>query len=368
MAGGECAAASILMRVAGRLRLLLRFAALAWRYWAAVYPLICGELRQWRARAGTIPDPDLRRLAFEAHQGKRRNLEGAAAFAVFAPAARARWLVRALVGFQAAYDYVDVLSEQRSCDTIASGYRLHLTLVAALRPGSSPPHPYAHHPTDQDGDYLSRFIEACGAALAQLPSYHLTEGHAREGARRIAVYQGLNSWGDGGDHLAYARWAAEETPEGSGLHWWETGAAAGSSLSVFAAIAAGAEDALLPEDADRIDCVYFPWAGALHTLLDSLIDHPSDRREGQHSLIEHYGSPEETAARMQAIAQRSIGDARALHGGEAHAMIVAAMSCFYLTAPEASMAHARRARDLIIEAIGELSGPTLLVMRARQLL
>lgn len=368
MAGGKRGAARIALRVAGHLRLIWAFLGLASRYWVSVYPLIRQELRQWRLRAGAVPDPGLRELAFEAQRGKRRNLEGAAAFAVLVPAARARGVVRALVGFQAAYDYVDVLSEQPSGDTIASGYRLHLTLIAALRPGSAARDPYAHHPAGRDGGYLQRFVEACGEALGALPSYGATAAHAVEGARRIAVYQGLNNWGQGGDHRAYARWAAEETPAYSGLRWWETGAAAGSSLSVFAAIASAAQDGLTAAEAERIDGAYFPWIGALHTLLDSLVDHPSDVLEGEHSLVGHYTSPEEAARRMQEIARRSIDDALSLEGGGAHAMILAAMSCFYLTAPEAKMAHSQLARDLVLEALGELAGPTLVVMRLRQLL
>lgn len=364
---GGCGATQVGVLLVRRSALAWRFAAIARRYWLTVYPLIRAELRRWRSRAAAIPDPELRELAFEAHTGKRGNLEGAAAFAVFAPASRVSAVVRSLVAFQAAYDYVDVLSEQPSSDTIASGYRLHLALIDALQPCGRCIDHYAHHPVREDGGYLRSFIATCGAAVDRLPSYGLTARNAREGARRIAVYQGLNNWGDGGDHRAYARWADEETPEGTGLKWWETGAAAGSSLSVFAAIAAAADERLRAPEALSIDRAYFPWIGSLHTLLDSLVDHVADVREGQHSLIEHYGSPQEAAHRMQEIAERSIGAARRLPGGDGHAMIVAAMSCFYLVAPEAHLPDVDGARIGIVAAIGDLAAPTLMVMRARRL-
>lgn len=365
----EAARAAALRRCCKHLRrfaLLRRFLAVAGRYWLSAYPVIKMELRHWRARAGAIPDPDLRSCAFDAHGGKRGNLEGAAAFAVFVPPQLAVCLTRALVAFQGAYDYVDVLSEQDSEDTVAGGYRLHLTLVAALRPGQPRADGYAHHPVDQDAGYLRAFTDACRAAIDRLPSYAATAEHAVEGARRIAVYQGLNNWSDGGGPAEYARWAAEETPAATGLAWWETGAAAGSSLSIFAAMAAAADARVGPEEAAAIDAAYFPWIGALHTLLDSLVDYPVDVREGHHSLVGHYGGAQETAAGMAHIAEASIGRARELPNAGAHEMLLAAMSCFYLVAPEASLEHAAAARSMIAQAIGDLAGPTMAIMRVRE--
>lgn len=365
-AAGSTAAARRQRAWPGHVAQMCSFLVVAWRYWVGIYPVIAGELRQWRARAGAIPDPSLRALAFEAHGTKRGNLEGAAAFAVFVPRRFRRAVGGALVAFQGAYDYVDVLSEQQSEDSVASGYRLHLTLVAALMPGGGPADGYAHHCRDGDSGYLRAFVGACRADVDRLPSYGAARSHAIEGARRIAVYQGLNNWGEGGGPREYARWATEETPRGTGLRWWETGAAAGSSLSIFAAIGAAADRLLDISQAAAIDAAYFPWIGALHTLLDSLVDHPADVWAGYHSLVGHYQEPEEVAARMRAIAERAMKDASALARPQAHTMLLAAMSCFYLVAPEASLPYAAPARDAIVVAIGDLAGPTMAIMRARQ--
>lgn len=365
-AAGSTAAARHFTAWQERVALLCGFLAVAWRYWVCIYPVIAGELRQWRARAGAIPDPSLRALAFEAHGTKRGNLEGAAAFAVFVPRRFRRVVASALVAFQGAYDYVDVLSEQISEDRIASGYRLHLALIAALSPGGGRTDGYAHHPADGDAGYLQAFVDGCRGAVARLPSYRATQKHALEGARRIAVYQGLNNWGKGGGPQEYARWAAEETPAGSDLRWWETGAAAGSSLSVFAAIGAASERQVDVLAAAAIDAAYFPWIGALHTLLDSLVDHPIDVSAGHHSLVGHYGSATEVARHMGEIAKRAVREASALPRSRAHTMLLAAMSCFYLVAPEALLPYAVPACAAIEAAIGDLAGPTMAIMRARQ--
>ena len=41
-------------------------------------------------------------------------------------------------------------------------------------------------------------------------------------------------------------------------------------------------------DAREIDRAYFPWIGALHTLLDSLVDRHEDRESGRPSLLSYY--------------------------------------------------------------------------------
>ena len=75
-------------------------------------------------------------------------------------------------------------------------------------------------------------------------------------------------------------------------------------MAVFALIAA-ASRGLLPGEAPNIEHAYFPWIGALHTLLDSLIDRPEDLASGQHSLVAHYSSAQATAERMRFITQEA---------------------------------------------------------------
>jgi hypothetical protein len=62
------------------------------RYGFSILPGVTRELAHWRALAGEIPDPALRRLALRALD-KRGNMQGAALFAVLAPAPAAarRW-------------------------------------------------------------------------------------------------------------------------------------------------------------------------------------------------------------------------------------------------------------------------------------
>ncbi len=340
------------------------FALAAERYWLQVYPLVRHELGSWQRRASQIPDPALRKIALEVQRSKRGNLEGAAAFAVLAPPNRRASVVRASLALQAIYDYADTLMEQPHSDPIANARQLHLALQLALREPEAPHRDYyAHNPTRDDNHYLRGLIDACRTALASLPSYDIARELIQRNVERIIRYQVLID-----RPVEFAAWAARETPHDIDLRWWETGAACGSSMAVFALIAAAANRNLQPSEAARIESAYFPWIGALHTLLDSLIDRPEDLASGQHSLVGHYRSAQATAKRMRHIALEASRRVQTLPGGLSHAMILAGMAGQYLSSPAASLPYARPARKGIIDAMGQLGAPTMAIFRARELL
>jgi tetraprenyl-beta-curcumene synthase len=353
-----------------RLALALAFLDAALRYWLTVFPRATREIRQWQRRAAKIPDPTLRGLGIDSLR-ERSNIEGAAAFAAFAPRAHRGAVVRALVAFQAAYNYADLLSEQPHEDAIANGRRLHEALPAALEvtpdPDASQLDYYALHPQSDDGGYLRELVSAARAALSTLPSFPIVAASARTAAGRIVVFQSLNVGTEQGDHVALAEWSRERTPAGTGLQWWEVAAAAGSSLGVLALIAAAAEDCLQPREATALDRAYFPWIGALHSLLDNIVDRKEDVRTNQPSLVSHYSSPAHAAARMRMLAVESVDHARALPHGRRHLLILAAMAGNYLSNPEANTPEVSDVAHSVLDTIGDLAGPTLLVFRLRRL-
>jgi tetraprenyl-beta-curcumene synthase len=342
------------------------FVGAASTYWLGVFPHVNREIRDWRERAAGIPDPLLRRLALSTQSGERGNLEGAAAFAVLAPREHRSAVVRAVVAFQAVYDYVDTLAELPSPDPVATGHRLHLALLAALDPGR-PRVDYLQAAArgQHGGDYVGEMVETCRESLATLPSYPAVREQALEAAGRMLVYQSLNHGGDADDHEALKEWAARLTPAGSGLCWWETAAGAASSMSVFALIAAAADAGLEECEAKAIHDAYFPWIGSLHVLLDSLVDYAADLRSGDHSLVEHYGCPLELARRLQAIAERALAGTTLVAQGPRHAAILAAMASFYLASPSAGSPLAGPAGERVLETMGMLATPTMAVLKAR---
>jgi tetraprenyl-beta-curcumene synthase len=343
------------------------FARTVVRYLLLVLPSARRELAHWRTRAAEIPDANLRRTASRAFE-KRGNIEGAALFATLAPAVHRRGTIRAMVAFQTAYNYLDALSELPSEDPVANGYQLHQALVIALQPGAAHPDYYAHNPDRGDGGYLVAILDACRDAVAGLPSYSLLTHTLQEAAARIVDFQALNLSEDQGGHDALERWAREATPAASGLEWWETAAGAGSSLAVYALILAAATDPHLGGwDAREIDRAYFPWIGALHTLLDSLVDRREDREGGRRCLLNYYRDPTEEATRLAGLAIAARDPIARLPNPQTHRAIVTAMCSYYLSAPECHTVEAEMITRALTRAMGRSLNVAIVMFRARRL-
>jgi tetraprenyl-beta-curcumene synthase len=361
-----------------RAALAATFAHAALSYWVTVFPRVCLHIARWKRLARRIPDPVLRQLALAALVEKRGNIEGAAAFAAFAPRARRAEVTRALSAFQATYNLLDMLGEQPSADPVLDGERLHNALLFALgwpslRPPAGEIDPgvqaldwYEHHPQREDGGYLSRLLTDCRDAFAGLPNYAAAAPGARAAAERIVAFQSLNLSETQGDHAGLEQWARTATPPGAGLQWWETAAAAGSSLGVHALIAAAADTALSAREVTLLEEAYFPWIGGLHSLLDNLIDKREDEAAGHRSLVEYYGS-QRAAERMRWMAEQATRVAGELPNSRRHTVILAAMIGNYLSTPEAHSPQLAPVSEAVLATTGELARPTMLVFELRRL-
>jgi tetraprenyl-beta-curcumene synthase len=375
-----------------RVALLVTFAHAAFSYWTSVFPRVCFYIARWRRRARRIPDPVLRQLALDALD-KRGNIEGAAAFAAFVPLSRRTNVTKATSAFQAAYNLLDMLGEQPSPDPVLDGRRLHEALVYAVTPrGAAAPSGsevgaldanssgadrgaaegvraldwYEHHPQRHDGGYLDALIEECRDAFAALPSHLLAAPSAQAAAARIVAFQSLNLSKSQGEHTGLENWARAATPPGTNLQWWETAAAAGSSLGVHVLIAAAAGPQLDAAEVSALAQAYFPWIGGLHSLLDNLIDKHEDEAAGHRSLIEYYG-PEQAAQRMRWIAEQALQKAGELPHSRRHIVILAAMIGNYLATPEAHSDELKPIGDRVLATVNALRRPTMLVFELRRL-
>jgi tetraprenyl-beta-curcumene synthase len=348
----------------GRIALGSAFAGAARRYWLGVFPRVCAERRRREARAQQIPDELLQRVVLDALR-KWGNIEGATAFAAFVPARRRDAAARAMACFQAAYNYLDTLTELPSADPARNGELLHSALLVALDPEARHPDYYERHHLHEDGGYLADTVDECRAALAELPSYAAVAPAARRAAERIVAFQSCNTGEVQGDHVALERWARAHTPRGSGLRWWEVAASGGSSLGIYALIAAAAQPHVQEAEVAAIERAYFPWIGALHSLLDNLVDIAEDYATGQRSLVGCYASSLDAGTRMRLLAERALASAEDLPAGHGHVLVLAAMASFYLCTPEASAPAARPVAQAVLDALGEPARLSMLVFRAR---
>ncbi len=335
----------------------LGFARAACTYWSTVYPAVCRELSRLRARAIAIPDPSLRSLALAALE-KRGNMEGAAAFATFALRSRRLAVLRAAVSFQAAYNHLDMLCEQPSFDRVEFARSRHLALLGAFGgPGGTD--------GEEDGGYLAGLLRDCRSALSELPSYDAVAPAALRAAERVVDFQSYNRGFAHTDHAALERWARAATPERSGLCWWETAAAGGSSLGVHVMLLLAASESVGATEVEAVEGAYFPYISALHSLLDQLVDIEEDAGSGQRNLIGYYAHAHEAAERMAWLASRSLECACLLDPPARHSLILAAMAAFYLASPSAFAGEASVVSGAVLRVLGPLVLPPLVLFRVR---
>jgi tetraprenyl-beta-curcumene synthase len=352
--------------------LTLAFAAATRTYWLEVWPFLRCETRRWVKRAEAIPDGTLRRIALDALRFKRGNLEGAVAFAALARGEHRLPSARAMAAYEAAFDYLDCLCEMPSDDPLTNGRQLNQALLVAVQPGREHEDYFAHHYLPDDGGYLRSLIGACQASLRSLPAHSAVEEGLLRISSRLANYQSLNHGDVRGSHNAFLAWASSEAAyhrhhdHGPELSWWEIGAAGGSSLAAFALFAAATDPRTDRAQATAIDDAYFPWIGAVNSLLDSVVDRQEDNATGQHRLLDYYSSPEHVAERLELITTQAMARARELQPRHGHALIVAAMTSFYLSNPAAQAPDLHVLRGRLRKSIGALDLPTMLVMRARE--
>lgn len=344
-------------------RQLAALAAVYAREVAWVAPSVAAEVRRWRARAAAIPDPALREDALISLERERLNIEGAALYAVL-PRRREPRLLRVLVAYQIALDYLDTLGERLVGEPHRTGVQLHRALVEALDPGSPVSDYYRYLPwAADDGGYLRALVEACREGCRTLPGYErVREPAVRAGARfvvQVANHDPLPARRD----AALVAWAAGQEPYGAGASWFELAAGASSTLGIHALLALATRPDPSPAAVAAVDAAYFPWVCAASTLLDSLVDRADDARTGSHNFLDHYADEATAERRLAEVIARSVAQSRRLGRGERHAVIVCGMVAMYLSKSSAAGPELRPAARRLLRAAGGLAALELPILR-----
>ncbi|CAB1129878.1 putative Tetraprenyl-beta-curcumene synthase [Candidatus Hydrogenisulfobacillus filiaventi] len=314
-------------------------------HWSAEYlghvrPRVHALLAVWEARAAGIPDPLLRRLALEALAGKRFHCEGGG---VLGGPSRdpSGALLAFVVPYQTLCDFLDSVTDRGPSPSSADLRLLHRSLLDALtlEPGEPVPEDYyrRHPPGRGDGGYLRQLVAACRDARLALPGERAVRPWLVALARRYIALQ-VAKHGPPGRRAARLqalhRALAAAGPRGAGrLYWWETAAAAGSTLGLFALLRLAAQPRPDPGLVRATYRLYWPWMGALHILLDYLVDLEEDADGGDFNFVTCYpGFPqlEIARARLGAIFGRISAQSRALPDGGFHRYLAQGLLAFYL--------------------------------------
>ena len=340
-------------------------------YQARVLPQVRRELGRWQAAATAIPDPILREHALAALEAKAANVEATAVFATLAPRPTRATTIRAICALQIAIDYIDSISEEPRAEPLRDGLQLHRALATALTPGAEPDDWYRFHPRRDDGGYLAGLVATCQESARALPAAGTVlpaaqraaarcgEGQSHTHAAALGEAAGLAT---AGELEAWAR--ALGAP--AVYRWWEVAAGASSSVATHALIAAAADPATGPAEAEVIDTAYFPSVGALTVFLDDLIDRDEDAADGEHNYLAYYRDSAEAANRLDLIANLASAALAPLRQHHRHAAILAGVAGFYLSASAAETPYARPVRDRLLASAGAAVRPIVAAMRLRR--
>lgn len=313
-----------------------------------IAPNVATEIAGWRARAEAIPDARLRAEALETLERERLNPEGAALFSAL-PRRRDLGLLRVLVAYQVALDFLDTVTERPGVDSLAHGMQMHRALVEAIDPGESEVSDYYAVRPEADGGYLRALVEACRRGCARFPGFMVVRPHAVRAARQLSV-QVLNHQPDAERTALLRRFAQHEFSRDGGMTWFERTAAASSTLGIYALLALAVEQDVEPQEAAAVDAAYHPHICLACTLLDCFADQVDDMESGNHNYLSRYADARSATDRLCDVVATSVERSLRLRRGERHAVIVSAMVAMYLSKDVART-------DL-------LSGPTARIARS----
>jgi tetraprenyl-beta-curcumene synthase len=336
------------------------------RYWSSVAPQVRHELRRWSERASAIPDPRLRAIATDKLHAERFNAQVAATLATSVPRRHRGRAVEAIVALELLYDYLDGVTEAPAIDPLNDRAQAYSAFTAIF--GGDPPttdtgvSPYA-----SDGGYARALCAAARDAIATLPSSSAVTSAGRRAAERCAAAQAhvhaAAQLGTG----QLEQWARGHAAGEQSRDWREfLAGAVASVLAVHALIAVAGDETVDDEQARAIEAAYLS-ISALSTLLDSLIDHERDVRDGDPWLVRLYGDPVTLGAALPDVAERAVEQVRLLPHGAHHLMTLSGVVAYYSSAPEARRGAARRSMRELHRGLRPVILPTLAVMRAWRL-
>jgi len=323
-------------------------------------PAVAREVRHWHQTAEAIPEAPLRDDALDSLARKRGQTDGAALFTIL-PRAANRDLLRAVVSYQILWDFLDTVSERHPVEQ--NSQQLNQALIDALEPAGPLHDYYRHHPWHEDGGYLQALIATCRAACCKLPGYPLVQALILREANRAEVLA-LNHQLDPHRRVTTLQgWTSTEFPHGHEAAWFELSGAASASLTIFALLALAAEPWCSDADVALTADAYFPWPGALATMLDSYVDEEEDITNGAHVYISYYENETTVVKRTGELLQRSLHSVSRLPSAHKHTVIIASMAAMYLSKDSARSPHREQATTAITAAGGSLTIALLPVLR-----
>ena len=320
-------------------------------YVTRIFPLVERKLEVWSAKAGTIPEPELRKQALASISKKRFHCQGGSVYALYTRHKSAE-LLHFIVTLQTISDYLDNL-----CDRVPgvdeTGFRrLHQAIIAAVDTEESCRDWYEHYPHRNDGGYLQQLVDSCRAVLVSLPGYQ----DVRTALRRLMqLYADLQAYKHLGESVRIEKlvhWYSRHHNLAPDVYWWEFSAAAGSTLAVFLLTAMAAAGPVTAGEIEQVLNCYFPWLCGFHILLDYFIDLDEDRRHHDLNFVDCYPSPLVAERGILNFLSESLRRAAALPRSVFHQTVVNGLLALYLSDPKAEAPERKKLSQQLLRSAG----------------
>jgi tetraprenyl-beta-curcumene synthase len=330
---------TLLRRGPGTLIELLRFLRV-------VVPLSAAALAEIREHAERIPDPLLRREALASVDRKAYHVAGGCILANFLEPQAARRYVAVVAPLESIYDFLDNLCDRHPAVTVDAYPVLHRAIADALDPNAPLRDYYASGPGGDDGGYLRWLVHRTRDALAGVPHLDALLPHFAQAAALYGEMQTHKHYPPGEREQRCVAWYEQHREQYRDIDWHEFASAAGSQFHVYGPLFeafSGRRDAI-----SRAYDAYFPYASALHVLLDAFIDQAEDREHGELNLARVYGGAAALQTRARTLFELAKARFAQLPGERAHCFVLDVMTLFYLSHPKiAAQGLEREARGLL---------------------
>ena len=173
-------------------------------------------------------------------------------------------------------------------------------------------------------------ITVCRELATALPAYGTVQASLRDLVLGYAESQTLyHSGGSQTDAMRTERLSAviARYPQ---LRWREVVVGGGSTMAIFALLAAAYDPGLTEAEVERTMSIYYPTPSSLHIMLDGLADLAEDRSSGSINQLDNYDSWEEACERLSFLAAETRRLMAEDGFDDLHAVVLAGMVGYYL--------------------------------------
>ena len=262
-----------------------------------IIPRVHVYLREWRAVAGRIPNPELKKQAIASINTKGFHCEGGGIYALMA-GNRSEDVLRFIVAYQTISDYLDNLCDRSTSLNPIDFEALHKSMEDALSIGNPRSDYYRYRKEREDGGYLDLLVNQCRSVLSSLPGYESIQHAIIELQAYYSQLQIRKHVDPDQRQDRLKEWFESYRSLFQGITWYEFAACTGSTLGIFCLVASAAHQNLTGFEINSLKQAYFPWVQGLHILMDYFIDREEDRREGDLNFCSYYADEDIMVKRL----------------------------------------------------------------------